>query len=131
MRHTTFNSRTATPEELDAYRRLIAWIPKENVEVIERDTTDAIVYRWDKQSARGMATRIVAFTGKRTKASLDLFIISRDRGDVRINQFFEGSQAWTDWKAERTAARRRGPDMSQYTVGTILHAVDVLQHDLQ
>ena len=53
MRRDGFNSRKATPEELDAYRRQIAWIPKDNVEVIERDTTDAIVYRWDKQSAKG------------------------------------------------------------------------------
>ena len=41
---------------------------------------------------------------------------------MRINQFFANSEAYTNWKAERTAARRRGPDMSQYTVGTILHA---------
>ena len=121
MKRNTFNTRTASPEELDAHRRQIAWIPAE-AEKIERDTTDAVVYRWERPHAGKSAWRIVGFVGKRGKPALDIYIRESDKGDGRIRMFLDNSQSWTDYKAERPPRRRQGPDMSQYTEGTILHS---------
>lgn len=41
---------------------------------------------------------------------------------MAVDEFLDNSQSWTDYKAEQTARRRQGPDMSRYTVGTILHS---------
>lgn len=80
MKRNSFNTRTASPEELDAHRRQIAWIPAE-AERMKSDTTDAVVYRWNRPHGGRAAWRIVAFVGKRSKPSLDIYVVAADEGN--------------------------------------------------
>lgn len=123
-RNTFINSRTATPAELDAYRRLVVGVPAD-AEALTRNldgvTLDAVVYRWQSDIRGRQVTRVAAFCGKRTKADINEYSPNPQSAQRRIDSYFDGVAASAQYRAERRAAHRN-VDMNPYAVGAILHA---------
>jgi len=124
MYRNTFNSRKATAQELDAYRRSVVGAPP-NAEVITREeggmALDAVVYRWQWDMRGRQTTRIAAFCGKRTKPDINEYTPNPQAAERRIEDYFRGVAAHARYRAERRAAHRQ-VDMAPYAVGAILHA---------
>ena len=118
-RLTGFNSRTATPEQLDAFRRAVVGAPQ-TAETLTKFGLDGVIYSW-KTPVRGReAQRLVAFSGRRTKPDTNIYTYDTALAEREVSSFFAGLERAAAWKAQQRAVNHQGPDLSKYVEGAIL-----------
>ena len=118
-RLTGFNSRTATPEQLDAFRRSLAGAPQ-TADKLTQYGLDGVVYSWKTLVAGRDAQRIVAFSGRRTKPDINIYTYDVALAERQVNGFFGGLERAAAYRAQQRAVNHQGPDMSKYVEGAIL-----------
>lgn len=122
-RHFNFDSRTATPDQLNQFRRSSYGVPL-TAPAYKPKNAEGMVYVWNIEMRGRAAYRIVAFAGKQTKAALNVYTYQKDRAEARVKEFISGLEASADWKLQRKARQREQlhGELDKYAVGAILRA---------